>query len=520
MFYGHSQRVWANYKGKITFKMNWKCLIFIFVVFGCGNAIHIENTKSSKSNEHVIYSSEGLSSDVDSLKSALENSKDPDKEGKLWVVLAAGSWGWGNYRHQADVCHAYHIVRQHGIPDERIVVFMKDDIANNPENPDPGVIMNSPNGTNVYKGVPKDYTGNNLDSLNFLNVLMGKTMNVGSGKTLNTGPKDRIFVYFADHGGPGLSQFGNNSHHGMLYATNLTDTLNEMHKQKKYGEMVLYWESCNSGSMFLNLSSNINVYALSAANATQSSFACYCAPEFWGKSNVHCFGDCFSVHWMEDADDEDLRNETLLIQFWITRHETDMNHYRKFEVSHVEQWGSVAKMNNEKLSQYLGSAKNKTNEGTSVGYTPRGFAIPQSEVALQTVKMQYKHAKTKSEKRIAQNKLKDFKDKRERLDQKIKKIMKTAHDKEIVNGHLSQKQQNILFDNDPNTVLTRDQYEKCFYPLVQTFQDHCFNFRCNDYAIYRIKKFLPLCKAGISQDVITEAIKNQCIHSKPICGIN
>lgn len=32
---------------------------------------------------------------------------------------------------------------------------MYDDIAHNPENPRPGVIINSPNGDDVYKGVPK-----------------------------------------------------------------------------------------------------------------------------------------------------------------------------------------------------------------------------------------------------------------------------------------------------------------------------------------------------------------------------
>ena len=36
--------------------------------------------------------------------------------------------------------------------------MMYDDIAYNKENPMKGVIMNRPNGTNVYKGVPKDYT--------------------------------------------------------------------------------------------------------------------------------------------------------------------------------------------------------------------------------------------------------------------------------------------------------------------------------------------------------------------------
>ena len=95
-----------------------------------------------------------------------------------------------------------------------------------------------------------------------------------------------------------------------------------------------------------------------------------------------------------------------------------------------------------------------------------------------------------------------------------------AQDTEIRTGNLNKKQQKILSDNDQHTVLTKNQYENCFYPLVQSFQDNCFNFRCNDYAIYRIKMFLPLCKADISQDVIAEAIKNQCNHPKPICGID
>ena len=127
--------------------------------------------------------------DVDEFSKTLSHhieNDDPEKGGKLWVVLAAGSSGWGNYRHQADVCHAYQIVKKHGIPDERIIVFMKDDIAHNPENPHPGFIINRPKGTDVYHGVPKDYTKMDVSADNFLNVLMGRTMNVGSKKTLKT----------------------------------------------------------------------------------------------------------------------------------------------------------------------------------------------------------------------------------------------------------------------------------------------------------------------------------------------
>ena len=40
--------------------------------------------------------------------------------------------------------------------------------------------------------------------------------------------------------------------------------------------MVVYIEACESGSMFENLlPENINVYATTASNAEESSYACY-----------------------------------------------------------------------------------------------------------------------------------------------------------------------------------------------------------------------------------------------------
>ena len=51
----------------------------------------------------------------------------------------AGSNGWFNYRHQADVCHAYQIVHAHGVPDDHIIVMMYDDIAYAKENLTPAL---------------------------------------------------------------------------------------------------------------------------------------------------------------------------------------------------------------------------------------------------------------------------------------------------------------------------------------------------------------------------------------------
>ncbi|VDP30625.1 unnamed protein product [Schistosoma curassoni] len=56
-----------------------------------------------------------------------ENLSDKNK----WAILVAGSNGFDNYRHQADVCHAYHVLRSKGIKPEHIITMMYDDIAHN-----------------------------------------------------------------------------------------------------------------------------------------------------------------------------------------------------------------------------------------------------------------------------------------------------------------------------------------------------------------------------------------------------
>jgi legumain len=46
-----------------------------------------------------------------------------------WAVIVAGSRGFGNYRHQADVCHAYQIVKKQGVPEEQIILLSYNDAA-------------------------------------------------------------------------------------------------------------------------------------------------------------------------------------------------------------------------------------------------------------------------------------------------------------------------------------------------------------------------------------------------------
>ncbi|GFT89629.1 legumain [Trichonephila clavipes] len=111
---------------------------------------------------------------------------------------------------KADLCHSYPILKNHVIPEERIIVLITDDIANNGENLTPGIVINHPNGNYVYKGVPKDYTGEDVTLKNFMAVLKideKALAGVGSGKGRKSGPSNHEFVYFTDHWSPGLIAF-------------------------------------------------------------------------------------------------------------------------------------------------------------------------------------------------------------------------------------------------------------------------------------------------------------------------
>ena len=70
-----------------------------------------------------------------------------------WAVIVAGSSGYGNYRHQADACHAYQVVTAGGIKPENVILLAVDDIANYRTNPFPGQVFNKPTDAGTPGGI-------------------------------------------------------------------------------------------------------------------------------------------------------------------------------------------------------------------------------------------------------------------------------------------------------------------------------------------------------------------------------
>merc|ERR1712070_829375 len=198
--------------------------------------------------------------------------------------------------------------------------------------------------------------GADVTPANFQAVLAG----TASGKKLQSTAEDNVFIFFSDHGAPGLIAFPGNA--GVLHKIELQTTLQTMSDNKMFNKLTFYLETCESGSMFQDM--NIpGVYALSAANPTESSWGSYCGSEAQvnGKSINSCLGDLFSVSWMEDVDAVDTTKESLEANFQTVKTATSR--------SQVMQWGDTT-FTDDMMSEFIG---NQDRLSASASEAPTGL---------------------------------------------------------------------------------------------------------------------------------------------------
>lgn len=430
---------------------------------------------------------------------------DSDTIGTQWAILLAGSSGYWNYRHQADICHAYQILRKGGLKEENIVVFMYDDIAQDEENPNPGTIINHPQGSDVYAGVPKDYTGENVTVNNFFAVLLGNKSLVtgGSGKVVESDPNDRIFIYYSDHGGPGVL--------GMplppyLYANDFIQVLKQKHAAGSYREMVIYIEACESGSIFEGLlPTDMNIYATTASNAEENSWGTYCPgmdppppPEY-----DTCLGDLYSVAWMEDSEMNNLKEETLLQQYDLVKRRTS-NHNTYMTGSHVMQYGNLT-ISQEELYLYMGFDSANSNaslvlENSLLLERTEAKAINQRDADLLYMWQKYKKSKEDSPERFtAQTQLLEFMAHRMHVDKSVKLV-----------GNLlfgPEKGSAVLKAVRPQGEPLVDDWD-CLKKMVRTFERHCGSLA--QYGMKHMRSLANICNEGISMDTMATISAEAC----------
>lgn len=417
-----------------------------------------------------------------------------------YAVLVAGSNGYWNYRHQADVFHAYHILVNNGMPKENIILFAYDDIANNSENPFRGKVFNKPSqgpGQDYYEGVHIDYKGKDVTPENFLKVLLGNksAMNgIGSGRVLESGPTDNVFINFSDHGATGLIAFPSEE----LYADQLNTTIKQMFENKKYNQLVFYLEACESGSMFENLlPENINAYASTAANSEESSWGCYCGSEAMvdGKDIGSCLGDLYSVVWMEDSDLL-TSNETIKDQFGVI--------LQKVTQSHPMEFGDKTFESTEKVVDFQGNS-----DSTSARvmknfnkYAKMFFGIKEddSQVFLDNAKKNSTVNSRDIRLNYLLNKAMKTNDEADLLELKSEQVHRQATDTIF-------RQFSIDLNLDVINYETGSIEFDCLRKSVNSYKHICGNF--SEYTLKYVQYLSVACKAH-SYETIYETLENIC----------
>jgi len=402
--------------------------------------------------------------------------------GTNWAVLVAGSNGYENYRHQSDICHAFQILKHNGFPDDKIIVFMYDDIAHNSQNPHKGEIINKPGGSNVYPGVLKDYTGKACTAANFLAVLSGEKSKVkgGSGRVVTSGPNDNIFVFYSDHGAVGLVAMPVGPY---LYAKDLISTLNSMAKAKKFNEFVFYLEACESGSMFEGLlSKNISIYTTTASNAHESSYACY-----FDQEREAYLGDLYSVNWMEDTDANDPHSENFETQYTTVKTKTNL--------SHVMQYGDLT-FDNFKLFDFVGFNK-QLNPGVFNGPTTSRNAsigaVDSRDISIELLQRRIENANGLKKEKLEEQ-LREEIEKRLNVDRIFSSLNKYAR------SDVHRSTTELKMDNSFNW--------DCYKNTIEGVEKHCGKF--TDYSLKYAKNLAIMCARGINADIITRAAAKIC----------
>ncbi|KAM6577071.1 hypothetical protein CsatB_028908 [Cannabis sativa] len=199
----------------------------------------------------------GLSNFSNCVASGLSSSSETETtmHTNNWAVLVCTSRFWFNYRHMANTLSLYRTVKRLGIPDERIILMLADDMACNARNKYPAQVFNNENHKlNLYgDNVEVDYRGYEVTVENFLRVLTGRHENaVPRSKRLLSDEGSHILLYMTGHGGDEFLKFQDSEE---LQSHDLADAVKQMKEKRRFKELMIMVDTCQAATLFSQLQS-------------------------------------------------------------------------------------------------------------------------------------------------------------------------------------------------------------------------------------------------------------------------
>ncbi|KAK9185352.1 hypothetical protein WN943_025708 [Citrus x changshan-huyou] len=189
-----------------------------------------------------------------------------------WAVLVCTSRFWFNYRHMANTLSLYRTVKRLGVPDERIILMLADDMACNARNKYPAQVFNNENHKlNLYgDNVEVDYRGYEVTVENFLRVLTGRhEAAVPRSKHLLSDEGSHILLYMTGHGGDEFLKFQDSEE---LQSHDLADAVKQMKEKRRFKELLIMVDTCQAATLFSQLHSP-GVLAIGSSMKGENSYS-------------------------------------------------------------------------------------------------------------------------------------------------------------------------------------------------------------------------------------------------------
>ena len=182
---------------------------------------------------------------------------------KRFALLYAGSNGYWNYRHQADIFTIYNQLLDRGFTSYDMAVYAYDDIATDSMNPFPGQVFHSiDHKVNVFPGDQAiNVKGDKVTAHALYNAI----------STLPTSRNDYIFMYYDNHGGPGILGVPDGCGEDIA-AASLAEAFTNCSNKHSYKQFLFLIEACYAGSVAQEITAP-NLAIITAANDAESSYA-------------------------------------------------------------------------------------------------------------------------------------------------------------------------------------------------------------------------------------------------------
>lgn len=249
-----------------------------------------------------IYDGHKVSNDFDLMDGDDASFNYPELKDK-YAVLVQGSYGFGNYRHLADVLSMYQKLRTNGFDDDHILLIVDKGIVSDTKNPEPGVIRAQLGGANLMQDALIDYDAAEISVEKLVQIVESFVPKAAD---------NNVLFYWSGHGRQGEFVWRDLKEEGEGFTS---DMLRDLANSLTFRKMLIVAEPCFSESVITSIDGINGVLAIAGAAYNEQSWA-----DNWNYENLFWMSDRFTQNFLTCLDNGNNSVNYQELYLYCTKH--------------------------------------------------------------------------------------------------------------------------------------------------------------------------------------------------------